>query len=168
MSIIAGFACLFLTGCAYGTKDIVKAENFEGLEARKTTIQDIYDRFGQPHSVGKDRNGKGTVWRYYRINRRITATSVVTNNIPVVNLFAPDEVNNVTLTSFFFHADDTLWENHTQTFRKRSNQTQRGVDALTRSGEVDDIRQEMVRLGMQFDQGRARQMAWAEDVYVDR
>ncbi|MEL6325188.1 MAG: hypothetical protein AAFQ84_13265 [Pseudomonadota bacterium] len=167
-SIIIALAAASLSGClSHGSREAASVQTTEQFEPGKTTIHDVYGALGQPHSVGKDANGNGTVWRYYHVKRRVAASSLLTNSIPVVNWIAPTEVNDIAMTAIFFRADDTLWEIHTQENRKRQNGRQIGLDTMTRSGEVEEIREEMGRLGMPFEKRKAQNLAWVEDVFVN-
>lgn len=167
-AFVAGVASIALAGCGtlgFGAKEEIV--EFAPIEAGKTTIEDIYAQFGQPHSVGKDRNGNGTVWRYYNVNRRINGINIRANRAAIGRI-APTEIVNVEMTAYFFHADDTLWDIFDQKAPNSLLMTEASRDFQSRNGEVQEIRTEMSRLSVPFDQEEADQYAWIEDVFTQK
>lgn len=167
-SIVAGAACFALVGCGtlgFGEKE--EPIEFAPIEAGTTTVQDIYAQFGQPHSVGKDRNGNGTVWRYYDVNRRINGINIRANRAAIGRI-APVEIVNVDMTAYFFHADDTLWEIYNQSAPNSRLMTEASQDIQNRNGEVQEVRTEMARLAVPFDAEVADEFAWIEDVFTQK
>ncbi|MEO0881787.1 MAG: hypothetical protein AAFY34_03550 [Pseudomonadota bacterium] len=166
-AIIASIASVALVGCgSFGFRDKAEEVEFAPIETGITTVDDIYAQFGQPHSVGKDRNGNGTVWRYYDVNRRVTGINLKASNHRVFGRITPTEIVNVDMTAYFFHADDTLWEIYNQTAPNSTVMSDALNDFQGRAGEVQEIRTEMARLAVPFDQQEADQYAWIEDVFT--
>jgi len=168
-SIVAGLASFALAGCGtlgFGQKD--EPVVFAPIQTGTTTVDDIYAQFGQPHSVGKDRNGNGTVWRYYDLNTRVALLNLRAGKNRTFNRIAPTEIIDVTMTAYFFHADDTLWDVITQKAPNSRTMTEASLDHQGRVGEVQEIRTEMSRLAMPFDAEEADQLAWIEDVFTRR
>lgn len=156
-------AASMLSGCAtnVGTQAVNDFGRFQALENGKTTKQQVYQSFGQPHVVTKiDQTGE-TLWRYLQVTSRMNPTTF----IPFVGLATGGNDLNYTLADFYFDREDKLEKTQREQRAKYVNQWVGIGDAMTPSRQVAAVEAEMNKYGLAFDKKTARLAAsWADAV----
>lgn len=151
-------------GCATqtGPQAINDFPRFQALELGKTTKQQVYKAFGQPHEVVRSDRTDQTLWRYFQVTARINPTSL----IPYVGLVTGGKDIDFTKADFAFEPDGTLETTNRERGAKYLNQWVEMANAMTPSSRSASVEIEMKAQGLQFDKRAARKAAkWVDAIH---
>lgn len=154
-------AALTMSACAtnVGTQTVNDFGRFQQLENGQTTKVQVYEIFGQPHTVHYiDQTGE-SVWRYYQVTSRTNPTTY----IPFVGLATGGSDLDMTRADFYFDIQDVLLRSQREQRSRYVNQWVGLADAFTRTGQVDIVEAEMQKYDLPFDRQEAQIVAgWAD------
>ncbi len=147
-----------LSGCAtYGNKTLDDPGKYLNIREGKSTKQDIYAVFGQPHDVQYADDRSQSMWTYLKVQSSPNGWSYV----PYVGLIAGGTNQDITKAYFFFDSQQRLVRTQTN----KSSDSENSWAAIARmasQGDRDDrarrVEQEMAKLGKPFDKKAARRV----------
>lgn len=154
-------ACLLATGCATnaGTQSVNDFGRYQQITNGQTTKPQLFQVFGQPHEVRYIDTTGESIWSYFHVTSRMNPTTF----IPFVGLATGGSDLDITRADFYFGDSDVLLRYQREERSRYVNQWIGLGDALTPSGQVDSVRQEMGRLNLPFDLEEAQTAAgWAD------
>jgi len=153
---------VLLAGCAVnlGTQAVNDFGRYMQLERDVTTKEQIHEIFGQPHEVRGSSEASDTMWSYYSYRIEPSAISY----IPWVGMLAGGVNRDTARAVFHFDVDGILIHSErTESARYEATIISIG-DRLTSSGQVELVRQEMLALGLPFDEELAEENAIHADL----
>ena len=145
-----------------GTQAINDFPRFQALELGKSTKQQVYKAFGQPHEVVRSARTDQTLWPYFQVTVRINPTSLV----PYVGLVTGSKDIDFTKADFAFEPDGTLETTDRERGAKYLNQWVEMANALTPGSRSASVEIEMKAQGLHFDKKAARKAAkWVNAIH---
>lgn len=146
---------LFLPSCVVnqGNTAIKDFGKYANLEKRKSTKQDIYKSFGQPHNVKY--TGPTSQWGYFNLQ----STDTGAGWIPFVGLVVGGTNDKIFGADFFFDQKGILESYSTNEKTSYTNQwvgIARGTASHLKNTQANRVEAEMKKLGYPFDKKEAR------------
>ncbi len=147
-----------LPGCAtYGNKSLDDPAKYLNVREGKSTKQDIYGVFGQPHDVQEAIDHARSVWTSFKVESTPNGWSYV----PYVGLLAGGTNSDTTKAYFFFDAQQRLIRRESNK-KSDSENSWAGMARMASQGDRDDRAQrvsvEMAKLGKPFDKKLAHRV----------
>jgi len=164
-NLVCALAVLMVVGCAsnHGTQTINDFTRFMDLKEGVTSKADIFNSFGQPHTVAYIEETGESIWSYYSAREKTNATTY----IPYVGMVTGGSDINLTVAVFYFDPEDRyLRTDRTEKSRYKNMWLSLG-DSMTRTGQVKAIEDEMSKVGLPFDRDLASKHTSVADVYAD-
>lgn len=161
--IAALLAFAALGGCAThaGPQAIKEVGRLQSLEIGRTTKQQVFQSFGQPHVVVVADPMGGTLWRYFQVDARTNPSGLIL----YVGLLTGGKDLTFTRADFHFDRDGRLGKIERRAGAKYRNQWVGLVDALVANPYAASVEAEMRAAGLAFDKdGARRAAAWADAV----
>lgn len=152
---------LALVGCStnVGSQSINDFTRFQQLENGETDKVGVHEIFGQPHGVYYFEETDESVWNYFQVTSRMNPSTF----IPYVGLVTGGNDLDIVRADFYFDQSGVLLRTQREQRSRYVNQWVGMGDALTRTGQVAVIEEEMGRLGLPFDREDAQLMTgWAD------
>lgn len=156
--ILAAMVAGVLCSCAtYGNKTVDDPSKYLNIREGKSTKQDVYGVFGQPHDVEYSQDRARSVWTYFKVESSPNGWSYV----PYVGILAGGTNSDTTKAYFFFDADERFMR--TQSTKKSDSENSwAGMARVAGQGNRDDraarVSQEMAKIGKPFDQKLAHRV----------
>ena len=153
---LAIVAVLFsLPSCSVnqGNTAIKDFGKYANLEKSKSTKQDIYKSFGQPHNV--EYTGLTSQWGYFNTQSNMSGASF----IPFVGLVVGGTNDKIFGADFFFNRKGILENYSTNEKTNYTNQwvgITRGAVSHLKNTQANRVAAEMKKLGYPFDKKEAR------------
>lgn len=149
------FLCVSCT-VTYGNKDIIDAKKLEALRAGKVTVNEVYEKLGQP-SDAKRTTTNESHWTY----RYRAAQNDSIAYIPMgVGLFAGGKNGNLHSKDFYFDSSDRLVkmdqdqkELYTSNLFSLGRTVGRYINSESDSSKR--VSEEMKRIGKKFDKSKS-------------
>lgn len=161
VAITLAALCLGAAGCAtnIGTQSVNDFGRYQQITNGQTTKVQLHGVFGQPHEVRYiDETGE-SIWSYFQVTSRMNPTTF----IPFVGLVTGGNDLDINRADFYFDNANILLRYQREERSRYVNQWVGLGDALTPSGQVEAVRNEMTQLGLPFDQDEAEIAAgWAD------
>ena len=157
------FICfLGLAGCStnYGSNEMDDFGRYQNIEKNKSTKQDIFNTFAQPHDVTYFQNQE-SVWRYYKVSM----TTAGATFIPIIGLFAGGNNVDYRVADFYFGADGKLLKFETRSKSQYVNMYVGMATVASDNDELGRVAAEMKKFGLPFDLKLAQQMKGTADLY---
>ncbi len=153
--MVSAIVAVTLGGCmSIGTQTLKDQVNFSDFRVGKSTKQDVYRKFSQPHDVVTflGRNG----WRYISADTSPEPGMFVLGVLFWPLIFAGQDQYDVTQADFYFDDDGKLIDSVV-----RKAQISKGIASVTESlserqrQAIDRVKSEMLQLDVQFDEKAA-------------
>lgn len=154
-------ASLTVGACAtnVGTQTVNDFGRYQQLQNGITNKKEVHEIFGQPHTVSYIAETGGSIWQYYQVTSRMNPTTY----IPFVGLATGGNDLDITRADFFFDENDKLLRTQREQRSRYVNQWVGLADAMTRTGQVKAVNDEMNKYDLPFDEREAKIAAgWAD------
>lgn len=148
----------FLWGCVtIGNDAIDNPSKFLNIREGKSTKEDVYAVFGQPHDVEYSLDGTQSLWTYFKVETAPNGWSYV----PYVGLLAGG-VNKDTTTLYLFFDTQSRLLRMQDTKKSEYENDWAGMARMAAQGNRDDraehVSREMAKIGKPFDEKLAHRV----------
>ena len=144
-----------------GNKQLDDVGNYLQLREQKSTKNDVYTIFGQPHDV-RQLETTDSIWVYYKIYTRPSAWTYV----PIVGMVAGGSARKTTFSYFVFNESGVLQKIESKSDSDYENTWAglgRGLSNVSDKSQAQRVEEEMIKVGKPFDAKLAKSVSSFRD-----